>query len=503
MMMSLCAVQVGATAGSTNGSITVSNATDDKTYYVFKMLDVTYDASGNYTYTVTSDWVNFFVNNNEITDYVTVTTVGDTYYVKWKNSSSDTTTVQTFAQLALTYAINLGSTKATASAVASNSTATFSDLAIGYYLVTTLESGSLVELDTTDNSMTVVDKNAKPTITKSVYNTTSSTYTGSNTAGYSDTVTYQVKLTGIDELDQLILHDTLPTGFKLGTITVDIYDYQGSTTTLVLNTDYTTPTTTDGCSFEVNFAKLLEQTGTSSNYYTYVTNVTYPAQSYLVVTYTATIDSSANVVSDTTTTNTNTAYATASTIYESGSKDTAKVTASTTIYDFWIYKYDSTNQNTYLSGAEFTLTNASDQYAYFTESSGVYSLAGWTSDTSTLDTQYTYKITSDSDGLVHVKGLDVGTYSLTEITAPTGYAMSTSSVSVVVSSDGSVTANGTTADQDKVSGSYTVMFANSTSEEMPTTGGIGTTIFYVVGGVLVIGAVILLITKKRMNGEDK
>lgn len=56
---------------------------------------------------------------------------------------------------------------------------------------------------------------------------------------------------------------------------------------------------------------------------------------------------------------------------------------------------------------------------------------------------------------------------------------------------------------DVVNGTNTnhVTVTNNAGTELPSTGGMGTTIFYVLGGILVVGAVVLLVTKKRMNGE--
>ena len=46
-----------------------------------------------------------------------------------------------------------------------------------------------------------------------------------------------------------------------------------------------------------------------------------------------------------------------------------------------------------------------------------------------------------------------------------------------------------------------IQVINNTGIELPHTGGIGTTIFYAVGGVLVLAAVVLLVTKKRMSSR--
>ena len=60
--------------------------------------------------------------------------------------------------------------------------------------------------------------------------------------------------------------------------------------------------------------------------------------------------------------------------------------------------------------------------------------------------------------------------------------------------------NGTT---EALQGVDEVKVLNQSGTELPSTGGIGTTIFYIVGGVLVVGAVVLLVTKKRMNNVER
>lgn len=64
-----------------------------------------------------------------------------------------------------------------------------------------------------------------------------------------------------------------------------------------------------------------------------------------------------------------------------------------------------------------------------------------------------------------------------------------------------VTANGKKSDGNVNEGSVKVTVENNQGSTLPTTGGMGTTIFYVVGSILVLGAAILLITKKRMSAR--
>lgn len=137
--------------------------------------------------------------------------------------------------------------------------------------------------------------------------------------------------------------------------------------------------------------------------------------------------------------------------------------------------------------------------------------------------------TTDANGFITFAGLDAGTYKLTEVSAPAGYVKDSHEYTVVIEptygkdADGNeiltsykVKIDGEDAANFKVSnpgtahvetvkeGStiYTSLIGNLKAAGLPSTGGVGTTMFYVIGGVLVAGAAILLITKRRMNGHQ-
>lgn len=110
----------------------------------------------------------------------------------------------------------------------------------------------------------------------------------------------------------------------------------------------------------------------------------------------------------------------------------------------------------------------------------------------------------DENGVLTFEGLGEGTYTITEIIAPEGYNLLKAPITVEIEAkatfdkcEWTVTADGKSVTADN--NLYAFRIENKSGAELPSTGGIGTTVFYVLGGLLVVCAGVLLITKRRMN----
>lgn len=133
------------------------------------------------------------------------------------------------------------------------------------------------------------------------------------------------------------------------------------------------------------------------------------------------------------------------------------------------------------------------------------------------------RTTAGTETTFEFKGLDDGTYKLTEITTPSGYntiepieftinaehgtsgnPATLNDIYITVPIGSKVTPDEFTVGQEagELTGVVSTNVVNQAGTQLPTTGGMGTTIFYVLGAVLVFGAVVLLVTKKRMNAQN-
>ena len=166
-----------------------------------------------------------------------------------------------------------------------------------------------------------------------------------------------------------------------------------------------------------------------------------------------------------------------------------------------IKKIDGTS-NGPLKGVEFTLKEAGVEFKVSKNSDGVYVPNASGSAT----------VVTDDDGLIIIRGLDQDkAYTLTETKTLDGYNMLDKDVTLSLQldtitktdSEGTTTTTSSFDTAKAKTGAESVWgeVENNKGALLPSTGGIGTTIFYVVGSILVVAAGVLLITKKRMSRE--
>lgn len=466
----------GATTGE--GKITIDNAVIGHTYKIYRILNLQYnDTAKSFRYEKNDKWGAFV---EEQTAYLAVDS--KTGVVTWANSDNadNGTAIKALAVAAGQHVTDTPSLAADDSKEATSNTVIFDTLPLGWYLVVSdLTTDAICSIDTTAKQVTIREKNGVPTVTKEVEYASGSWGEG-NDGNVGDTVNFQTTIYVTDgNPTNYVLHDKMSNGlaFQTGTISVK---KNGDPFT-----DYTIETPIDDCTFEIKFKEGSLHTNDK-----------------VVVTYSATINSNAVVG---TAGNENETW-----LKYGNNGETTHGRTKTYTWKFNILKFftDSNDEKQYLADVEFVLyrkNNTTDpaEYAKFDSNN---KLTGWTKNESEAG-----KLRTNATSNVCVEGLDEGTYFLKETATPVGFNSLTSDVEVQITSSCNTLTNATytvqykmvndedfadTDDKEKV-----VPIENKRGTVLPGTGGIGTTIFYVVGGGLMVAAAILLITKKRMENH--
>lgn len=468
----------GATTGE--GKITIDNAVIGHTYKIYRILNLQYnDTAKSFRYEKNDKWGAFV---EEQTAYLAVDS--KTGVVTWANSDNadNGTAIKALAVAAGQHVTDTPSLAADDSKEATSNTVIFDNLPLGWYLVVSdLTNDAICSIDTTAKEVTIKEKNGVPTVTKEVEYASGSWGQG-NDGNVGDTVNFQTTIYVTDgNPTNYVLHDKMSNGltFKEDSIAVKVND-----TTPITN--YSVKyTNTDKCTFEISFP-----------------NGTLHTNDKVVVTYSATINSNAVVG---TAGNENETW-----LKYGNNGETTHGKTKTYTWSFNILKFftDSNGEKKYLPDVEFVLYRKDNsanktEYAQFDSNN---KLTGWTATESEAG-----KLRTNATSNVTVEGLDAGTYFLKETATPVGFNGLTSDVEVQITSSCN-TLNGATYmvqykmvneddftdtdEEEKV-----VPIENKRGTVLPGTGGIGTTIFYVVGGGLMVAAAILLITKKRMENR--
>lgn len=428
----------------------------------------------------------------------------------------------------------------------------------GYYLITST-LGAVVTVNSTQPNVSVIDKNQKgpqwPEDGGKVFlqageagkpDTVILGNDGkpvtSNSAKIGDTLKFRVSVdatnyVGEDFVKEYFIKDTIGTGMEyIGTGEGDAFKATVTVkvgNTILQPTNYTlTMNGKNEFVVKIDWAKYVTSVVDGKTVDT-LSEFNYPgATNTIVIEYQAKVTENANMAAPGNKNTAAFAYNTGATGTSTPENPTFNTTTSETTtytYALGIQKVDG-NRNA-LAGAEFIVSYKDDQnktqyILVKTDNNGQpvkaqdgsYIYAGVTEVKDSAS-----KLTTDtSKGQIVIKGVGEGTYDVTETKAPAGYNLATGAVSVkaelntVSSYTTSVTTyfdkDGNVVDTEVTDGkTETYIFpvnitsatvVNKAGSLLPSTGGIGTTIFYVVGGLLAAGAGVLLITKKRMRKEQ-
>lgn len=498
MGITASAQTVGSKSDNT-ATITINNASKGETYKVYKLFDASVTGTEGGSIAYTGDIP------SALADYFTKDTAGNispTEVAGTKPEGSEVLEASEGLKTALKTWTESEGVNAVAQAVSDGSVLEFAGLSYGYYVVTTTQGAGTLTVTSTNPSASVFDKNTTvPTVPedgKKVDN--DNVYIG-------QTVTYTLKFTtsnyegsGKDakQIVSYTVEDTLPSWLTEVTVTgITIKGAGENGSDLDYKVDNDTPQFVGKA---ITIPWVNETSGASLYRNGTEVVITYTAK----VTYTDDLAIAGQGNANTFTLKYN---------VKDGDtpKEPDKSTSTETIstYALVIKKVDQSGQP--LKGATFSV-----QGLQTSGDKGDYTVAGLTA-AGAADTV----MSTDDEGILIVKGVAAGTYNVTEVAAPAGYNKLTDPVPVeatkttetttdtttYLDSEGNVVGENT---ENKITVNYTndelaasvLPILNKTGNLLPSTGGIGTTIFYVVGGILVVAAGVLLITKKRMSKEQ-
>ena len=461
----------GTAPAATTGTVTVQNVVSGKTYKIYRILDIaTHDSDySSVVYKVNDNWKDF------------IKSTGNTYFTSIDETTgvvvvNKDLTSENIAALAAAAKAWLGSHDIAAdgekTAGATDTSIQFTDKALGYYLLSSSNWGTnnadaVFSLNSSNPNVTVQEKNGKPTIEKKIVE--NGTPAESNTAGIGDYVQFQITVNVIDgQPSNYVIHDKMSAGLSFVNTTehpvkVLLNNVELNTSQYDIVTDNTKAHT--DCTFEIK-----------------IHDNVLSANDKITVTYYGQINSNAVIYTSNTAVNTNDAKLTYGTDGESSWEQTT-----TKVFGFKVFKHAGTDKENLLAGAEFRLYKTVGDENYYAKFDANGLLTGWTTDATAAGVT----MTSNGTSALVLNGLDAGTYYLEETKAPDGYNKLTDPVTVTITEDGKVneTADGT------------VYVSNNAGATLPSTGGMGTTLFYVIGGGLMVAAVVLLVTKKRMENK--
>lgn len=464
-----------------DGSITINDAVPGGIYKIYQLLylesydpDGGTDGKGAYAYKANSSWESWLKEQTQ-TQYVKIDSQG---YVTWVQDADPAA----FAKAALAYAeenkIASDATKTAPDAADGEtySTVTFDSLKLGYYLADT-SVGTLCSLNTTNPNAEIKEKNDVPTIEKEVQEDSTGTWGEENTAQIGDTIAFKTVITAQPGAEEYILHDEMSDGL---TLDPDSIEAEADGTPLTAGDEFTVVTSGlgDNCDFHVIFDQ------------DYLDTIN--AKTIIIVTYNAVLNGDAEISADPNTNKTKLNYGEDSHLETTWDE--------TRTYSFYFDIVKTKTDNKLLDGAKFELYDLKEEgnkIPLVKDSDGTYRVA--TKEEQEAPGFVSAEIEA-ANGRAAVKGLDADTtYWLEETQAPAGYNVLAERVEVAIEDKNlSTTLTGDTW----TDGDGGIHIVNETGALLPTTGGMGTTLFYIGGGALMAGAAVIFAIKKHKENEE-
>jgi fimbrial isopeptide formation D2 family protein/LPXTG-motif cell wall-anchored protein len=341
--------------------------------------------------------------------------------------------------------------------------ATSKALPYGYYFIAT-NTGTAVTVDSVNGEVPVQDKNEVPTLTKEKDGGAEDII-----AQVGTPVPYKITVNAKKGAKGYIVDDSM-VGLAIYTApTVKVGDAVVSAS----ESTYTYEAKANNVGFTITFndayiAGLVEATGAAT----------------IEITYNATITSDALTVDPATNT--------ASLKYgdPNDQKSTPDSGSDNQIYNATVQVTKTDSTGAALPGAGFVLMKDGKYYQAGTDQTNNNKVINWVDKVENA----TVLTTTEQSNVLTFAGLGEGTYTLHEQVVPTGYNQAADETFTVAASD-LTPKEGETTNNINLLKATTVV--NQQGVELPSTGGIGTTIFTVVGATLMIGAAVLFITKKR------
>lgn len=565
LVMSLSLLTVTAFAAGT-GKIIIENATAGMEYKLYKVFDASYidgtvggtkPAGATYTIKSTDPWYSRVDADGNPFTLTPDTAHTDTYIVSIAEGQQET--VATWFQR-----VDTSTLPATETVTPTNNTVTFDGLDQGYYYIKS-GVGATVTLTHANETRTVIDKNQQPgwgtdpdstkpggKFIKTGANGDSTEYGALGTADIGGKLDYKIDIfsatnyQGDKMIEEYIIEDTESPAVFMHFSTIKVW-VNGTELTKgwVEGVDETsqdshaigssaTPATSkfDAEWYVENADNTDSKFSIHINWLDGEGNFKFENNgkpNVIKITYEGVLKSKGVIYGDNGNLNTATLY-----VLPNGSTTRAQVgersEAKAVTYSGELFKYTTENgAKKPLAGAEFTITRTGETkpLAFYPSKAyaGVYYLAtdeNWNSehvdhrDETKKEIMKVTTLVTPADGMIIIRGLAGGEYTVTETKAPDGYNKLTAPIKLPLEQGGNATAGVKVTDVNKTlaaNGSplstpaafqnvHVKEIENNKGTVLPETGGIGTTLFITLGALAVIGTGLFLVTNKRISKEN-